>query len=102
MRSNVGHESELSYFTHQIDGADYGGWYRDLAPGSIEVLSVGLIRTIPLEGRTAQAAATEALEEFVRIRLREGLPIPRQVIRDAATGAATVMLKEPRLKRVLT
>jgi hypothetical protein len=101
MRSN-GHDSELSYFTHQIDGADYGGWYRDLDPGCIEVLSVGLIRTIPLEGRTAQVAASETLEEFVRVRLREGLPIPRQIVRDATTGAATVVLNEPRLKRVLT
>jgi hypothetical protein len=100
MRSN-GHDAELSYFTHQIDGADYGGWYRDLASGCIEVLSVGLIRTIPLEGRSAQVAASEALEEFVRVRLRQGLPIPRQIVRDPATGAATVILNAPRLKRVL-
>jgi hypothetical protein len=102
MRSNVGRDSQLSYFTHHIDGADYGGWYRDLAPGSIEVLSVGLIRTIALEGRIAQVAASEALEEFVRVRLRQGLPIPRQVIADPATGAKTVMLNDPRLKSVLT
>jgi hypothetical protein len=92
---------ELSYFTHQIDGADYGGWYRDLAPDSIEVLSVGLIRTIALEGRSAQAAASAALEEFVRVRQGQGLPIPRQAIKDAETGATTVALNAPRLKNIL-
>ena len=71
------HRDGLDYFTHQIDGTRFGGWYRPLCEGTIEVLAVGLIRTLELQGRSPQAVACQALEEFVRLRQTLGLPLPQ-------------------------
>jgi len=70
-------EHDLSYFTQQIDGIAFGGWYRHLGTDAIEVLTVGLMRTVRLDGRLPADAAGQAMEEFVRARKRVGLPIPR-------------------------
>jgi hypothetical protein len=69
-------ETGLRYFTHPFENANYGGWYRPLGDDAIEVLAVGLIRTVRLGGRNPEIAACEALDEFVRLRKSYGLPLP--------------------------
>jgi hypothetical protein len=79
----------LDYFTHQVDGTRFGGWYRPLSEGCIEVLAVGLIRTLELQGRPPQVVACQALEEFVRLRQQLGLPLPE--FQDLESGMPTIL-----------
>jgi hypothetical protein len=66
---------DLLYFTHSIGGRKFAGWYRLLSGDCMEILSIGLIRTIPLDGRAPEEVACDALEEFVRTRQRLGEPV---------------------------
>jgi hypothetical protein len=73
---STGRNSDLRYFTHNIAGRRFAGWYRLLAGDCIEILSIGLIRTIPLiDGRSPEEVACDALEEYVRARQRLGQPV---------------------------
>ena len=69
--------SELTYFTHAVDGRCFAGWFRTVGAGQIEILGVGLLQTVAHPAHVAPAnAARQALARFIRARERKGLPIP--------------------------
>ncbi len=35
---------DLTYFTHEVDGRSFAGWFRTVQPGRIEVLGIGLLQ----------------------------------------------------------
>lgn len=69
-------QSDLSYFTHEVDGTTYGAWYRVLDGIFVEVLAVGLMHTVTLGGSRPEAVARTVLADFVRTRNRCGAPLP--------------------------
>jgi hypothetical protein len=68
--------TDLIFFTRVVAGRAYGAWYRVLPAHCIEILAVGLMQTIPLDGRRPEEVAGGALEEFVRTRQKLGQPVP--------------------------
>ena len=67
----------LDFFTVSVEGEIYGGWYRLLRSGYIEILSVGLMRQTPLTAdNSPEALAREVLDRFVRARMAAGAPVP--------------------------
>jgi hypothetical protein len=69
-------QSDLVFFTHIVDGGTYGAWYRLLPADCIEVLSIELMQTVPLNERRPEEVACDMLEELVRARRRSGQPVP--------------------------
>jgi hypothetical protein len=57
--------SDLTYFTHEVDGRLYGGWYRRLDGERIEVLAMCKI-AIASAGSSAPESAKEVLIGLVR------------------------------------
>ena len=68
--------SALQYFTHAIDGRLYGAWYRVTSTDLLEVLGVGLLETCRFSGFSPENSAKSVLENFVRLRIQMGAPIP--------------------------
>ena len=68
--------SALLYFTHTVDGHVYGAWYRVISPTEIEVIGVGLLELANYAGFSPDSAAKSVLENFVRQRISDGVPIP--------------------------
>jgi hypothetical protein len=64
----------LRHFTHTVDGTRYQGYFRPTTLECIEVIAVGLIKTIALYGRSPLDVAREALEELLLIRQHLGWP----------------------------
>jgi hypothetical protein len=69
-------ESRLNYFTHAVDGAVYGAWYRVNSPTQLEVMGVGMLESGEYGGFSPESTAKSILENFVRLRARMGAPIP--------------------------
>jgi hypothetical protein len=69
-------ESALNYFTHAVDGSLYGAWYRVNSPTQIEVIGVGMLESGEYGGFSPESTAKSLLENFVRLRVRMGAPIP--------------------------
>jgi hypothetical protein len=69
-------ESVLNYFTHTVDGAVYGAWYRVNSPTQLEVIGIGMLESGEYGGFSPENAAQSILENFVRLRARLGAPIP--------------------------
>lgn len=63
---------EMTFFTHQVNGQTYGGWYRQLAPHEIEIMGAGLLCKTNYAGCDELSVARSVLEEFVRMQLRTG------------------------------
>lgn len=76
MADTIARKSDLAFFTHAIGGETYGGWYRVLPADCIEILAVGLMQTLSLDGRRPEEVACSALEEFIRARQKLGQPVP--------------------------
>jgi len=70
--SNTG----LQYFTHEVDGAMYGAWYRVAPFNQIEVIGVGMLEHGEYAGFSPESAARSILETFVRDSIRQGIPMP--------------------------
>lgn len=68
--------SALQFFTHAIDGAVYGAWYRTLSPMELEVIGVGMLEQGEYAGFSPESAARSILENFVRQRRKMGAPVP--------------------------
>lgn len=68
--------SALQFFTHAIDGAVYGAWYRILSAEEVEVIGVGMLEQGSYAGFSAESAARSILENFVRQRRTLGAPVP--------------------------
>lgn len=68
--------ADLSFFVHRIQGVEYGGWFRIVAPDCIEVIAPGFMTILSLDGKSAEEVSCRALEDFIRGRLRVGAPVP--------------------------
>jgi hypothetical protein len=66
------HYDEMTFFTHQVNGQTYGGWYRQLAPHEVEVMGAGFLCKTPCAGCDVLSVARSVLEEFVRIQMQSG------------------------------
>jgi hypothetical protein len=66
------HYDEMTFFTHQVNGQTYGGWYRQLAPHEIEVMGAGFLCRTSYAGRDELSVARSVLEECVRMQMRTG------------------------------
>jgi hypothetical protein len=66
------HYDEMTFFTHQVNGRTYGGWYRLLGPDEIEIMGAGILCKTPYAGRDELSVARSVLEEFVRMQMRTG------------------------------
>jgi hypothetical protein len=66
----------LQYFTHTVDDHVYGAWYRVISPSEIEIIGVGLLESANYAGFSPDSAAKSVLENFVRQRIIDGVPIP--------------------------
>ena len=62
----------MTFFTHQVNGQTYGGWYRQLAPHEIEIMGAGLLCKTSYAGSDELSVARSVLEEFVRMQMRTG------------------------------
>lgn len=62
----------MTFFTHEVNGQTYGGWYRKLAPQEIEIMGAGLLCKTSFAGCDELSVARSVLEEFVRVQLRTG------------------------------
>jgi hypothetical protein len=60
------HYDEMTFFTHQVNGRTYGGWYRQLAPHEIEVMGAGFLCKTTYAGCDELSVARSVLEEFLR------------------------------------
>ena len=58
--------SDLAYFTHEVDGRLYGGWYRRVGRSDIELYARGQVRKAKLGRMSAERKACRVLEEIVR------------------------------------
>jgi hypothetical protein len=68
--------SGLQYFTHTVDEHIYGAWFRIISPTEIEVIGIGLLESANYAGFSPESAARSVLENFVRQRIVDGVPIP--------------------------
>jgi hypothetical protein len=59
--------SDLTYFTHEVDGRLYGGWYRLAANSTVELYARGQVRKAKLGKLSVEARAGRMLEEIVRM-----------------------------------
>lgn len=66
------HYDEMTFFTHQVNGQTYGGWYRQLAPHEIEIMGAGFLCKTSYAGSDELSVARSVLEEFVRMQMRSG------------------------------
>ena len=89
--------SGLQYFTHIVDEHVYGAWYRIISPTEIEVIGVGLLESADYAGFSPESAAKSVLENYVRQRISQGVPIPNldalpPIVRPADGGAQVTAL----------
>ena len=66
------HYDAMTFFTHQVNGQTYGGWYRQLAPHEIEIMGAGFLCKTSYAGSDELSVARSVLEEFVRMQMRSG------------------------------
>jgi hypothetical protein len=69
-------DSGLRYFTHEVDGALYGAWYRIVSPTQLEVIGVGLLQACEFAGFSPECSAKSILENFVRVSRSMGVHVP--------------------------
>lgn len=69
-------DSGLRYFTHEVDGALYGAWYRTMSPTRIEVIGVGMLESGEYAGFSPESSAKSMLENYVRLSRSLGSPVP--------------------------
>ncbi|HKZ73842.1 MAG TPA: hypothetical protein VJ011_07250 [Steroidobacteraceae bacterium] len=63
----------LTYFTHEVDGRLYGGWYRRAADAaSVELYARGKVRKAKIGRASAEDKARRLMEDIVH-----SLPAPR-------------------------
>ena len=85
---------DLTYFTHEVDGRSFAGWFRTVQPGRIEVLGIGLLQTVAHPAHVAPAnVARQTLARFIRGKQRGGLQIPSVEQIKASTELSTNSLQ---------
>jgi len=88
-------DSGLRYFTHEIDGAMYGAWYRIVTSTQIEVIGIGMLERGEYAGFSPESSAKSILENFVRLRARMGAPVPSLSALDPPTDEPEDMASVP-------
>ena len=58
--------TDLVYFTHEVDGRLYGGWYRLAPDSSVELYARGQVKKAKLGRSTVEKKACRMLESIVR------------------------------------
>jgi hypothetical protein len=58
--------SDLSFFTHQVDGREYAGWYRVLEGDRVEVFTRGRVEIIPCVNCDPEKTVKRFLEARIR------------------------------------
>ena len=61
-------DDDLQYITQCVAGTLFGGWYRVLGDGRIELLALGAIWRAPRRGSLPQRQARAMLARLVRLR----------------------------------
>lgn len=61
-------DEELQYITQCVAGTAFGGWYRVLDDGRIELLALGAVWRAPCRGSMPQRQARAMLARLVRLR----------------------------------
>lgn len=74
-------ESDLQYVSLQVDGATYGGWYRLLPDGQMELLALANMRTERRAEHTPLEQARGMLADFI-----QGAPTMARWDRPSAAG----------------
>jgi len=62
-------DNDLQYITQCVAGTLFGGWYRVLEDGRIELLALGGIWRAPAQGSLPQRQARAMLARLVRLRV---------------------------------
>jgi len=65
-------ENDLYYITQCVAGTLFGGWYRVLHDGRIELLALGGVWRAPSRGSLPQRQARAMLARLVRMRGARG------------------------------
>jgi hypothetical protein len=65
-------QNEMTFFTHQVNGQTFGGWYRPLGPHEMEIMGAGFLCKTNYAGSDELSVACSVLEEFVRMQIRTG------------------------------
>ena len=78
-------DSELSYFTHEVDGDRYGAWYRVVSSDHLEVIGVGMLEVAEFAGFSPESAARSILENCVRQQRSLGITMPILVDEEPAS-----------------
>jgi hypothetical protein len=66
------HYDEMTFFTHQVNGQTYGGWYRQLAPRELEIMGAGFMCKTPYAGCDELSVARSVLEDHLRGQMQIG------------------------------
>ena len=66
------HYDEMTFFTHEVNGQTYGGWYRQLAPNELEVMGAGFLCKTTYAGWDELSVARSVLEDFLRVQMQTG------------------------------
>jgi hypothetical protein len=61
-----------TFFTHQVNGQTYGGWYRQLAPHELEVIGAGFMCKTVYAGCDELSVARSVLEDALRDQMQAG------------------------------
>jgi hypothetical protein len=69
-------DAKLEYFTHRVDGAHYGAWYRVISSDHLEVIGVGMLEIAEFGGFSPESSARSMLENFVRQQRSLGIAMP--------------------------
>lgn len=86
--SNTG-GSDLQYVTQRVDGALFGGWYRVLDLGRLELLALGSVWQAPRNAAPPQRQARAMLAKLARMRQRPATS------RSQITGATLTATLDP-------
>ena len=78
----------MAFFTHQVNGQTYGGWYRQLAPHEIEIMGAGFLCKTSYAGCDELSVARSVLEEFVHADADRRRPATARQSRSARQHAA--------------
>lgn len=62
----------ITFFTHQVNGQTYGGWYRQLAPRELEVIGAGFMCKAAYAGCDELSVARSVLEDALRGQMQTG------------------------------
>jgi DNA-directed RNA polymerase specialized sigma24 family protein/anti-sigma factor ChrR (cupin superfamily) len=82
--------SDLQYISLQVDGKPYGGWYRLLPDGRMELLALANMHCERRAEKTPIEQARGMLVDFIRASRKGNEPTPPDPVADEGRGASTL------------